>query len=166
MIPIEATLACVEVKTTLTKKELGDAFDKFQEVQEMEFVKERVARVSSDADGAGMSVSQTSPPELILFAYEASLSDDAIREAYARDPMTLRTVKICVLQKGIVGDLASPVQGLGWLRPKEDETHRIAGQVLAMFLFQFLLPALFKQTKGQGFYVKYLEGRSTFSVIR
>jgi len=34
-----------------------------------------------------------------------------------------------------------------------------------LFLFQYLLPALFKQNKVQGFYVKYLQGRSVIRTI-
>jgi hypothetical protein len=159
LIPIEAALACVEVKTTLTKQGLDKAFDGFQKIQKMEFFKERLM----SSKGAGLVVSETSRPELILFAYEAEISDEAIREAYQRHP-ALGHVKICVLQQGIVGELKEP-EGLWWLRPQEQEKHQFAGQVLALFLFQVLLPALFEQRKGQGFYVKYLEGRSTRSPL-
>jgi hypothetical protein len=77
----------------------------------------------------------------------------------------LENVKLCVLQQGIVGSLQNPPKGLSWLKPVEDDHNRFAGQVLALFLFQYLLPALFKQNKVQGFYVKYLQGRSVIRTI-
>lgn len=160
LIPIEAALACVEVKTTLTKQRIEDAFDGFQEVQKMDFFKERVMSTR----GAELVMSETSRPELVLFAYEAAISDKAIRGVYQRHP-TLRHVKICVLQQGIVADNTAPGAGLSWLKPKEKEQHRFAGQVLALFLFHFLLPTLFAHRKGQEFYIKYLEGRSTLTPL-
>jgi hypothetical protein len=44
LIPVEAALACIEVKTMLTKKELDDTFDRFHRIQEMEFHRERMMR--------------------------------------------------------------------------------------------------------------------------
>jgi len=159
LIPIEAALACIEVKTTLTTDELRGSFDRFQKIQDMEFFQERIIRESSDANGTGLAVSTTSRPELVLFAYESFVSDQAIAEAYQRHP-ALGHVKICVLQRGIVSFLMQPARGLCWLIPKEEDIERSAGQVLALFLFQFLLPALHAQSKGSRFYVKYLEGQS------
>lgn len=160
LVPIEAALACIEVKTTLTKHELDDTFDRFQKVQEMEFFEERVLRFGGQ--GLNMQTAQTSRPELILFAYEIDgCLDRAIRKTYETHP-SLEHAKVCVLNSGIVGWLTEPYEGLGWVRPKEEDKNRFAGQVLALFLFQFLLPALIEQTKGQKFYAKYLEGSSRF----
>ncbi len=158
IVPIEAALACIEIKTVLTKSDLDDTFEKFQSIQEMEFFTERiVVPWSRPTREAGISFSTTSRPELVLFAYETSLSDKAIAEVYQRHP-ALGHAKICVLTRGIVGDLIP--EGLCWVIPDEDEQQRHAGQVMALFLFQYLLPALFGQRKGHQFYVKYLEGRS------
>ena len=166
LIPIEAALACIEVKTKLAKPELDDTFEKFQAIQEMKFFEEKITYTWSDhSGGTGLSVSTTSRPELILFAYDLRLSDDAIRDAYQRHP-ALKAVKICVIDKGSVVNLADPPVGLGWALPDEKEPHRRAGQVLAIFLFQYLLPALYAQKKGRQFYVKYLEGRSTFHSLQ
>jgi hypothetical protein len=102
----------------------------------------------------------TSRPELILFAYDLSVSDEAIVEVYHSYP-ALGHVKVCVLQRGIVGVLTCPARGLCWLIPKEEEPERRAGQVLAIFLFQLFLPALHAQNKGSKFYIEYLDGQSS-----
>jgi hypothetical protein len=162
LIPVEAALACIEVKTTLTKAELDATFAKFQKVQEMEFFQERIMLPRNHPGEVGLSARSTTRPELLLFAYESNASDDAIGEVYSRHP-SLLGVKTCVLQKGIVGEL--PPDGLGWLEPEERDAGRVAGQVLALFLFQLFLPALFAQVKGQTYYVKYLEGQSTFTPL-
>lgn len=159
LIPIEAALACIEVKTTLTNDELRGSFERFQKIQDMEFFQERIIRESSDAAGTGLTVATTSRPELVLFAYESAASDEAIAAAYQRHP-ALDHVKICVLQRGVVSVLTQPARGLCWVIPKEEEMERGAGQVLALFMFQFLLPALHAQNKGSRFYVKYLDGQS------
>jgi hypothetical protein len=165
LIPVEAALACIEVKTRLTKRELDDTFERFHRIQEMEFHTERMMRNwSNPVEGVGMSVVSASRPELIVFAYDSDLSDNAIADAYERYP-GLQHAKICVLQRGIIGQLENPPKELCWLKPVEDDHNRFAGQVLALFLFQCFLPALHKQNKGQGFYVKYLQGRSVISQI-
>ena len=165
LIPVEAALACIEVKTLLTKKELYDTFDRFQRIQEMDFHQERMMRNWSDpVEGVGSGVVSTSRPALIVFAYDSKVSDEAIAAAYERH-VGLEHVKLCVLQQGIVGQLNNPPKGLCWLRPEEEAPNRFAGQVLALFLFQCFLPGLFAQNKGQGFYVKYLQGRSVISQI-
>ena len=159
LIPIEAALACIEVKTTLTSGELKGSFERFEKIQRMEFFQERVVRETSDADGTGIAVAPTSRPELVLFAYEVDVSDEAIAKAYECHP-TLGHVKICVLQRGIVATLTHPARELCWIVPVEEESRRRAGQVLALFVFQFLLPALHAQNKGSRFYIKYLDGQS------
>jgi len=165
LVPIEAAVACIEVKTTLDKSELDSTFERFQKIQTMTFHEERVIRTRAQSESAHAVVATTtSRPELVLFAYESIVSDDAIRAAYDRHP-ELSHAKICVLEKGVVVDLVNPAAGLGWFCPDERDEDR-AGRVLAVFLFQFLLPALFDQTKGQRFYVHYLGGESVFSPLR
>jgi hypothetical protein len=165
LVPVEAALACIEVKTTLTKSELDDTFTRFQAIHDMDFIQEKVIRPSSDFEGgAGFSVATTSRPGLIVFAYNNAVSDEAIADAYRRHP-DLDYAKICALQRGIAGVLTQPPIGLSWLSPNEEEDNRRAGQVLALFLFQYLLPALSAQSKGQHFYIKYLAGQSTVSPI-
>ncbi len=166
LIPVEAALACIEVKTTLTKQELDETFVKFQKIQRMEFHVERIMRNwSNPSEGVSIASMPTTHPELIVFAYGADLSNEAIAAAYERHP-ELAHVKLCVLQTGIVGWLDDTPSGLCWLKPpQEEDLNRLAGQVLALFLFQCFLPALYKQNKGQGFYAKYLQGRSVISPI-
>ena len=150
----------------MTKKELDETFVKFQKIQQMEFHLERIMRNWSDPiEGVGIGAMSTTRPELIVFAFGTDLSNKAIVAAYERHP-ELAHVKLCVLQKGIAGQLNNPPSGLCWLKPQEEDPHRLAGQVLALFLFQCFLPALYQQNKGQGFYVKYLQGRSVISPIR
>lgn len=119
---------------------------------------------SDPVDGVGISAVPTSRPALVVFSYDSNVSDDALASAYERHP-ELGDVILCVLQKGIVGWLKNPPSGLCWLKPAEESQNRLAGQVLALFLFQRFIPALFAQNKGQGFYVKYLRGRSVISQI-
>lgn len=146
----------------LTKDELEDTFDRFHRIQTMEFHQERMMRNWSDpAEGVGIGVVGTSRPKLIVFAYDSNVSDKAIAGAYerARRRYDLRANE---------GNRRCTDEPAGWtvlVEPKEEAPDRLAGQVLALFLFQCFLLALYAQNKGQGFYVKYLRGRSVTSEI-
>ena len=164
LVPVEAASACVEVKMRLDKDELDSTFERFQKIQDMAFFEERVIRTRSTVDAAAVVATTTSRPELVLFAYEASLSADAVKAAYARHP-ALAATKICILNKGIIVDIVSSPWGqlgLCWIHPVEKDGGEVAGQTLAVFLYNYFLPSLYEQTKGTRFYIKYLSGESDY----
>jgi len=168
LVPIEAASACVEVKINLTKAELDDTFSRFQKIQQMSFLEEKAIRVRSKGKESALVVATTSRPELTLFAYEASVSNDAIKRAYDAHP-ELAHVKICILTKGIVADIVgSEVGPLGrrFIVPVESSAGILAGKVLAIFLYQLFLPAILEQTKGTQFYAQYLQGESDYLELK
>ncbi|MBI3656893.1 MAG: hypothetical protein HY232_10790 [Acidobacteria bacterium] len=168
LVPVEAATACVEVKTSLTKAELEDTFVRFQKIQEMAFFEEKVMKVRANQTGTALVVATTSRPELTLFAYEAAVSNEAIKQVYDAHPK-LAHVKICVLTKGIVADIMdSPAGNLGrrLIVPVENSAASFSGRILALFLYQLFLPAVFEQTKGVRFYAQYLQGEARYLELK
>src|SRR5258706_3606343 len=105
----------------------------------MKFVEERVASTRGDPRFVGLVAATTSRPELSIFAYDASISNEAIKAAYERHP-DLAHVKICILNKGIVVHIVdSPAGALGLrlVEPVEGASTAFAGRILSIFLYQF-----------------------------
>lgn len=118
LFPIEQVRAAVEVKTTLTAKEVRDCGLK----------RESVSRLTTHA-------SSGKPPLFIVLAYNADSSAQTVAANFADLPASQRPDLVCLLEPGLLlaeasllgGQGHGPVAGLAFLHEREADGSRRAG---------------------------------------